>query len=125
MIRKVFVSSFDAFMLNMEHNSINTYRSPVYEMCKVCKKFGLLNMVDSILSGDLPTPSKKKWSDLVWGIDDDYWRSVNTMNKGNDLLASTMEGIRYMVWWQMSDAETSMIKECECIAKILLCLIKA
>ena len=76
-------------------------------------------MVDSILSGDLPTPSKKKWSDLVWGIDDDYWRSVNTMNKGNDLLASTMEGIRYMVWWQMSDAETSMIKECECIAKIL------
>ena len=34
-IRKVFVSSFDAFMLNMEHNSINTYRSPVYEMSEV------------------------------------------------------------------------------------------
>ena len=78
-------------------------------------------MVDSILSGDLPTLSKKKWSDLVWGkgwqLDDNYWRSVNTMNKGNALLASTMEGTWYMVWWQMSDAETSMIKECECIAK--------
>ena len=39
-IRNVFVSSFDAFMLNIEHNSINTYRSPVYEMCKYVKNSG-------------------------------------------------------------------------------------
>ena len=64
-----------------------------------------------------------KWSKIIWGkgweLDDLYWRGVNTMNKDNDLLAGTMEGTRYMVWWQLSDVDPKMIRICECIAKII------
>ena len=41
------------------------------------------------------------------------------MNKENDLLASTMSGARYMVWWQLSDCDADMMKMCECITKII------
>ena len=54
-----------------------------------------------------------------WELDDKYWRAVNTMNKENDRLASTMSGARYMVWWQLSDYDADMMKICECGAKII------
>ena len=41
------------------------------------------------------------------------------MNMENDLLACTMNGARYTVWWQLSDYDSDMMKICECIAKIL------
>ena len=44
-----------------------------------------------MLSGAIPIPSKKKWSEIVWKkgweFDDNYWRAVNTMNKDNDLVS--------------------------------------
>ena len=41
------------------------------------------------------------------------------MNKENDLLACTMDGARYTVWWHLSDYDSDMMKICECIAKDL------
>ena len=75
------------------------------------------------LGHSLTIPSKNKWAELIWGkgwlLDDNYWRAVNTMNKENDLLNCTMEGTRYTVWWQLTDIAHHMVKECECIARIL------
>ena len=122
-IRKIFISSFHSFKSDEEKGTANIFRSPVYEMCKTCKKFGLLNTVDGYIAGIYPIPSKNKWAELVWGkgwlLDDNYWRAVNTMNKENDLLNCTMEGTRYTVWWQLTDIAHHMVKECECIARIL------
>ena len=102
---------------------MNNFRSPVYEICKVCKKFGVINMITDIVLGKHPVPSKRKYSELIcgkgWKLGDKYWRAANTMNKKNDLLACTVNGARYMIWWQLSDSDTSMMKICECIAKIL------
>ena len=123
-IRNFLINSVDSFLSNSEQCRINTYCSPVYDMCVTCEKFGILNTMTSIISGSIPIPSKKKWSELIWRkgweLDDNYWRAINTMNKENDLLSSTMSGFWYMVWWQLSDIATDMIKVCECIA-IILC----
>ena len=122
-IRKVFCNSVESFTANTEQCRINAFRSPVYEICKSCEKFGLLNLVINILKAVTPIPSKRKWSELVWRkgweLDDNYWSAVNIMNKETKLLSSIMDGSRYMVWWQLSDNDTSMIKVCECIAKII------
>ena len=121
-IRKIFINSVDSFLSNSEQCRVNTYRSPVYDICVTCENFGILNTMTSIISGSIPIPSKKKWSELIWRkgweLDDNYWRAINTMNKENDLLSSTMSGSRYMVWWQLSDIATDMIKVCECIALV-------
>ena len=83
-IRKVFCNSVESFTSNIEQCRRNAYRSPVYEICKSCEKFGLLNMVISILKGDTPIPSKRKWSELVWRkgweLDDNYRSAINIMN---------------------------------------------
>ena len=122
-IRKVFCNSFESFILNTEICRRNAYRSPVYELCKTCEKFGVLNIVTSMLRGDTPILSKKVWSKLIWDkgweLDDNYWCVINFMNKETDLLSSTMMGARYNVWWQLSDKDHSAIKICECIAKIM------
>ena len=113
-IRRIFVNSVESFLSNREQCRINTYRSPVYDICTTCEKFGILDTITSIMSGSSPIPSKKKWSELIWrkgwDLDDNYWRALNTMNKENDLLTSTMTGSRYMVWWQLSDIATDMFK---------------
>ena len=100
-IRKVFCNSVESFTSNIEQCRRNAYRSPVYEICKSCEKFGLLNMVISILKGDTPIPSKRKWSELVWRkgweLDDNYRSAINIMNKKTKLLSSIMAGSRYMV----------------------------
>ena len=122
-IRRVFCSSVRCFMSDIDKYRKNINRSPVYDICISCDKFGLLLTMADMLSGALPIPSKKKWSQIVWKkgweFDDNYWRAVNTMNKDNDLLSSVMPGNRYLAWWQMADFMHNMIKECECVAKIL------
>ena len=122
-ICQVFCNSVDSFMSDVDQHRNNINHSPVYDLCISCEKFGLLNTMTSMLSGAVPIPSKKKWSEIVWKkgweLDDNYWRAINTMNKENDLLSSIMSGNRYLAWWQMTDIVHYMIKECECVAKIL------
>ena len=123
-IRRVFCSSVSCFMSDIDKYRENINRSQVYDICISCEKFGLLVTMADMLSGALPIPSKKKWSQIVWkkgwDLDDNYWRAVNTMNKHNDRLTSVMPGNRYLAWWQMADFMHNMIKECECVAKILV-----
>ena len=122
-IRKVFCNSFEAFMANTTQCRKNVYRSPVYEICKACEKFGIIDMVGCIVRGEIPIPSKKKWSDLLWKkgweLDDLFISSIDIMNKETEFLSSIMDGSHYNVWWQLSDKDNSMIKVCECIAKII------
>ena len=111
-IRKCFINSFNSFKSDVVKGTANVFRSPVYEMCKTCTQFGLLNTVEGIIVGNHPIPSKRKWAELVWGkgweLDDNYWRAVNTMNKENELLNSIMEGARYLVWWQLATYDKRM-----------------
>ena len=122
-IRQVFSSSVNCFISDANSCRENTYHSPVYDICISFEKFGLLNTMTNMLSGAIPIPSKRKWSEIVWKkgweFDDNYWRAVNTMNKDNDLLSGVMSGARYLVWWQITDYGKHMTRICECLAKIL------
>ena len=58
-IRMLFINSFEAFTHNREFCRVNPYRSPVYELCKACEKFGIFNCISDIISGRLPPPPQK------------------------------------------------------------------
>ena len=122
-VKRVFMSRLEKFHRDTLEKKVHKRKSPIYDLLDVCHVYGLLEIVSKTISGVVPQMWKNSWKKLVWdrawSIEEAFWSSTISLCKENNLLRETIKGVGYMVWWQLSDADHSQMRMCECMARIL------
>ena len=122
-VRQVLNYRSDKFMQDVDGHSINSLKSPIFDLLNAARRLGLLNTVVGMINGTIPLYSKKRWSKYMWSqawkLEDNYWLSITTINRDCQYLTGTIGQVRYLTWWYISDKFPSTIKYCENLAKIV------
>ena len=107
---------------NIESGLINQYNSPIFDALKVALTFGIYEETIRLIFG-LRVYSKQAWKGLVWakawGIEDADWRLRCAYFKSLSYIKMLMHTPQYCIWWQISDKNTNVIKECEIMVQLI------
>ena len=120
--RRVFCSRLEDYLVNVDVGVANVYGSNVFDMLNVASDFGVLDDVVSmarlghIWSKDM---WKKKIWKRAWDMDECFWAFQTLCHRSLDLLANVCGGAGYLVWWQISDVNHSLMKCCEVMVRLL------
>ena len=120
-IRSIFVSRLNYYLVNVEVSKNNRFKSPTFDLLNAYSKLGLLNLVEKMANGSTPLIGKKKWSNCVWErawrLGDAYWIAVNALNPECSMLTKILGKTRYLTWWIHADAHPYDIRMCETMSR--------
>ena len=84
-IRQVFVYRTIRYLQDKVVSSVNSLKSPIFDILNAAGRLGVLNTIVVMINGSTLLYSKRKWSELVWKkawrLEDAYWDSVFTTSR--------------------------------------------
>ena len=99
----------------------NTQDSPIIDLLNVSYEYGMLDKVRQFARGAIF--SKEVWKKVIWAaawqIEMDEWEHKTHNSNTHSLLGMVMEGPAYNIWWQVSDADHTLVRACELMVKLL------
>ena len=120
--RRVFCSRLEDYLSNAEVGIANLYGSNVFDMLNVATDFGVLDdVVNMVRLGHMWSKDiwrKKIWK-RAWELDECFWAIQAVCHRSLDLLSNVCGGAGYLVWWQISDVNHSLMKCCEVVVRLL------
>ena len=102
-----------------EEVSPNIHNSPITDMLNTCVTLNLIPNIRQMANGVIM--SKMQWKKSVW---EKAWAlEMDEFNLYDDhktvLLKRVLSGPAYSIWWQMSDSNHYIMRQCEIMVKLL------
>ena len=120
--RRIFVNRAVVFMNDIQKGLLNEHDSPVFELLRVAQIYGLLKEVMNMAQGthmfEKTTWRKMVWKS-AWSIEDVDWRYRISYFHSTLILSKVMGNVKYLIWWCLSDAEPSLMHQCEDMARLV------
>ena len=96
--------------------------SVVFDVLNVACLYGFLHdIVNMAQRGHFWV--KGIWKERVWkrawALDDYYWRLQVMFHRSLETISKVCNGPKYMIWWQISDTNRDLLKQCEIMMKLI------
>ena len=99
----------------------NPYDSPINDLINVCHRYGMMGHMTDFINGRMI--SKSKWRELAWRAawveELDEWGTKVHETQALSLVSKITNGPAYSVWWEISDADPTLVRVCEIMVKLL------
>ena len=120
--KKLLLSRARQFDSDITKYEINSSCSPIFEILRVSILFGIYRETMMMICGT-HVYSKVGWKNLVWKhawqIEEDDWRLRCSYFPSLSGIYRIMDNPQYMIWWQISDKNTSIMRECETMVRMV------
>ena len=120
--KMVFCKRVEDHLMNVEAGRRNIYSSNVFDMLNVASDFGFLDVLVG-MSRMRHHWSKDVWKRNVWKraweLDECYWGMQRLCHRSLDLMMNINGKSRYLVWWQISDADHRLMRCWETMVRLI------
>ena len=122
MYKCVFFRRFLVFNQNKVVSRENSLQSPTFDMLKISELFGLYEEVRQMLHRTR-VYSKIQWRDIVWSraweLENQDWYIRTNLFKSTEFISATIDNVKPLIWWQLSDISPDMMLYCETMSKLV------
>ena len=120
--KRVFLCRFNVYNQNREVSRENSLHSPTFDLLKISEILGLYLEVGQMLHGTRVF-SKRQWRDLVWSkawhMENQDWYIQTNLFKSTEFISATIDNVKPLIWWQLSDMSPEMMIFCETMSKLV------
>ena len=120
--RMVFCKRVEDYLVNIVDARLNTRGSNVFDMLNVADDFGVLDEIVAMTrQGRLWSKDvwKRKIWKRAWELDECLCGYQVLCHRNLDPLSNICEGSTYLVWWQLSDEDHSLMKCWETMIRLV------
>ena len=120
--KRIFLRRFLDFNQYRAVSRENVLHSPTFDILRTSEIFGLYENVGQMLQGTRVF-SKKQWRDIVWAkaweLENRDWHIRTNLFNSTEYICATVENVKPLVWWQLSDVAPDLMLQCETMSKLV------
>ena len=120
--KSIFLHRYIEYEQNREISRENLLHSPAFDILKISELFGLFDVVGQMLQG-IRIFSKWQWRDIVWSraweLENQDWFIRTNLFISTEFISATIDNVKTLIWWQLSDVAPDMMLHCETMSKLV------